>query len=84
MENCEHLDFDEYFGKCADCNANREDVIKENVLIELHNMYERMLEVMGVGGGYLDTKKYPEMAKAENDYATVTAEFINNLYETEE
>jgi hypothetical protein len=84
MANCEHLDFNEYFGKCFECGADHEQVIKENVIMELHSMYERMLEVMGIGGGFLDSEKYPEMVKAENNYATATAKFINHLYETEE
>lgn len=82
--NCDHSNFDEYFGKCTDCNADRHAIIKENIITELQGVYEKQLEALGIGGGYLDKTEHPNMAKAEERFAEATASWIDHLYETVE
>lgn len=83
-DKCDHANFNEYFGRCDDCNASREQVIKENLTNELQEVYTKILEVMGIGGGWLDHSEYPEMAKAQDVFTTKAAKWIDHLYETVE
>lgn len=30
MNKCEHYEFDDYFGKCSDCNATRQEIVADS------------------------------------------------------
>ena len=75
-DKCDHANFDEYFGKCSDCDASRADVLSEQFLVELQGVYQKMGEVIGIGGLHKH-----KLNSQELELAKMVGEWLSDLYE---
>jgi hypothetical protein len=82
--NCLHEDFNDYFGKCSDCGADRKQVIEEQFRAELQAVYTKMLEAFGIESGDIEPLLAIELEEKENQLADIVARWLNNRYEESE
>jgi hypothetical protein len=81
---CDHANFDEYFGKCTDCEASRKQVIAEQFVAELQPVYTKMLESLGIETGDIEPMQAVALEEKELALAEVVASWLDNRYEGEE
>lgn len=84
MNPCNHVNFDEYFGKCTDCDATRTEVLADQFREELQNVYANMIEAIGLESGDIDPARKAQIDASETILATFVAEWLNERYETEQ
>jgi len=80
---CEHGNFDEYFGKCTDCNATREQVLADEFRNELQAVYGKMLQSLGIETGDIEPLMYAQLEEKETALASVVGSWLDNRYESE-
>lgn len=81
---CLHENYDEYFERCSDCNADTKIVVKDNFQQELQGVYSKMLQVMGELSGDIELLQLQAMTEAEDKLAEIVADWLVNKYEKEE
>lgn len=81
---CLHEDFDEYFGKCTECQATRKQVIAEQFINELQPIYGDLQRALGIESGDIAPETMMALGEAENALAMVVGEWLDNRYEREE
>lgn len=84
MINCEHNDFDEYFGKCQDCQADRKQVIADEFRNELQAVYGKMQQALGIESGDIAPEQFFDLEQREIELASVIGQWLNSVYESEE
>ena len=83
MSNCKHNDFDEYFGVCSECKATRQEVLVDEFKNELQTVYGKMLKSLGIESGDVSPEQAIVFEQQEKALASTTANWLNNLYESE-
>ena len=84
MNNCKHYDFDEYFGKCSDCGATRQQVLADEFRNELQVVYGKMLSTLGIETGDIAPEQAIQLEQKELELAEVVSNWLDNRYESEE
>ena len=81
MSNCNHENFDEYFGKCSHCNAPRKQVIAEEFRNELQAVYGKMQEVLGIETGDIAPEQAVELEQKEIALADAVSAWLESAIE---
>lgn len=84
MSKCNHDNFDEYFGKCTDCEASRETIIAEEFRVELEQVYSKMLEALGIETGDISPEQLVDIEQKEIALANSVSKWLDNRYESGE
>lgn len=80
-DTCLHADFDEYFGKCPDCDATRQEVIVDEFKDELQKVYGKLQEVLGIDSGDIDPLTHVELETAEDALADEVVSWLESRLE---
>ena len=74
---CKHNDFDEYFGKCSDCNATRQAVLHDEFINELQAVYGKLQDTLGISGD-IAPDQLTELENKQHELAKVVSEWLDS------
>jgi len=77
MTECKHNDFDEYFGKCSDCNATRQVVLRDEFINELQLVYGKLQDTLGISGD-IAPEQVAELENKQHELATVVSKWLDS------
>lgn len=78
MSNCNHENYDEYFEKCTDCNASRQQVIADDFKNRLQAVYRDMQNTLGIDTGDIMPEQAVRLEEAENNIASAVSEWLES------
>lgn len=79
MQTCTHADFDEYFGRCTECNADRKTVLMQEFKNELMPVYAKLQDALGLTGD-IAPDALAELETREDALADVVATWLDDQF----
>ena len=76
MKYCNHENFDEYFERCIDCNADRTQVIADSFRDSLQANYKNALDALGIKTGDIAPEQSFEIERLENELSIEVAKWL--------